>query len=95
MKSRLVMCKLFESLCILDERNPSHIDMYPPEDWTPEEKPVPRVGCYCDNCHSGQDRLAVIAIDLLEVLKKAHRVLRKSGYGMTEIDIAITKAEGG
>ena len=38
--------------------------------------------------------LMVMAPEIMQQLKKAHRFLRKSGYDMTEIDALINQIEG-
>ena len=46
------------NLCSKDPRSPLYADIFLPLD--PEElAPVPRVDCWCDNCFSGCDTLAV------------------------------------
>ncbi len=52
----------YSNLCTKDRRSPYFEDIYGGE----EEAPVPRKGCYCDNCFYGRDRLALVIIELLE-----------------------------
>lgn len=49
-----------ERLCILDKRNPFFLDLFDPDETSPE----PRKNCFCDACFYGRDRLALIAIHL-------------------------------
>ena len=53
-----------EKLCNKDPRNPMFHDLYGYDD----EKPVPREGCFCDNCFCGRDALALEIIALREAL---------------------------
>ena len=53
--------KAMDSLCTKDPRYTYYADTYDPED-----HPVPRVDCCCDNCHYGRDELALHILELLE-----------------------------
>ena len=57
---------LYSRLCSYDPRNPIFA-MLCGDDDTPIR---PRDGCYCDNCHTGRDRLACYAIELLDQLER-------------------------
>lgn len=65
------MSKLFDDLCYKDKRNPMYYDVYDEDD-----SPVAREDCYCDNCFGGKDRLALVALELLEALKRNQEVLK-------------------
>ena len=53
-----------ECLCIKDPRNPLHSEVY--TEYEADEIPPPRVGCYCDNCFTGKDKLAVELLRVTE-----------------------------
>ena len=55
-----------EALCYRDPRNPMFLDFY-----DPEEAEKPRDNCYCDNCFSGKDLLALEILRLRERIKGA------------------------
>ena len=48
---------VYENLCVKDRRNPLWESLYGYDD--EENIPEPRVGCMCDNCFYGLDRLAL------------------------------------
>jgi len=57
--------EIFDNLCVKDERNPDYYDLFGYEiesdikaGYTPDI-PTPRKDCFCDNCFSGRDRLAM------------------------------------
>lgn len=52
--------KAHEALCVRDERSPYHVEL--------DEPIPPRKNCGCDNCYCGKDELALIIIELLDVL---------------------------
>ena len=52
----------YENLCYRDPRYPDHADSFDGGD----EVPTPREDCYCENCHSGRDELAVEILKLKE-----------------------------
>jgi len=58
---------IFENLCTYDPRNPLY-DPYWTEDIHTGKPREPRIGCYCDNCFYGRDKLA---LELLNVIAKA------------------------
>ena len=61
----------YESLCIMDERNPLNADVTAYE--REPDEPIPGArekGCACDSCFYGKDSLAVEIIRLQEKLKK-------------------------
>ena len=62
---------VYESLCIMDERNPMHADTVAYEREPDEPIPAAREkGCACESCFYGKDSLAVEIIRLQEKLKK-------------------------
>ena len=65
------MNALYDDLCYKDKRNPMYADVYDEDD-----SPIARDGCYCDNCFGGKDRLALVALELLEALKRNQVVLK-------------------
>jgi hypothetical protein len=67
--------EILSNLCFYDSRNPDFKDMYPAEEYGKgknkhgffkEPYPVPRDNCYCDNCFSGRDALALEILRLRE-----------------------------
>ena len=52
--------EVYENLCSYDKRNPQSEYLLKDID---DERP-PRQGCYCDNCFSGRDVLAMEIIRL-------------------------------
>lgn len=90
--------KLYEHLCVKDPRYPDYAALFPADEYEPGEV-VPRVGCSCDNCFRGKDRLAVTAIELLEVLEDAAEVVGSWGEGgdpelVIRAQAAVKKARG-
>lgn len=65
------MNKLFDDLCYKDNRNPMYSDIYDEDD-----NPTPRVDCFCDNCFSGKDRIALVALALLKALKRNREAMK-------------------
>ena len=65
------MNTLFDDLCYKDKRNPMYSDVYDEDD-----SPVAREDCYCDNCFSGKDRNALVALELLEALKRNQEAMK-------------------
>ena len=51
----MTLNEVYSNLCSYDESNPLYADIYDEVD----ERPVPRVNCYCDNCFYGRDKLAL------------------------------------
>jgi len=49
--------EVVENLCVYDPRSPDYEDICAGMD--KEDIPPPRISCYCDNCFSGRDKLAV------------------------------------
>jgi hypothetical protein len=64
----MTLQEIYSNLCSKDKRSPSFEDLFYEEG---DELPIPRVGCFCDNCFYGRDKLA------LEILKLKEDVYRK------------------
>ena len=64
--------EIYSKLCCKDPRNPIYKDIYN-KDWINfmDGPPIPRVNCYCDNCFSGRDTLALEIINLNELLNRS------------------------
>jgi len=60
--------EVYECLCYKDQRNPYWQDIYGWQELESEEIPEPRKGCFCDNCFSGRDRLALEILKIAELL---------------------------
>lgn len=63
------------ALCTADRLNPDFVDRF-----EPDEKPVPRDGCTCDNCFYGRDRLAVEILRLRSEVMDLADVLTAQTY---------------
>jgi hypothetical protein len=67
--------EILSNLCVYDKRSPDFEENYPASEYGEgrdkdgffkEPYPIPRNNCYCDNCFSGRDSLALEILRLTE-----------------------------
>lgn len=61
MSNELTVNDILKSLCFYDPMNPEYFSDYFEDDYKPEPR---RIGCMCDNCFHGTDRLAVALLEM-------------------------------
>lgn len=57
--------RIYANLCWYDKRSPHYIG----EDEMEGKPKEPRIECYCDNCDSGRDRLALEILEMHELTR--------------------------